>query len=310
MAGLRKFHNHIKYQVLDVIQDGNTVLDFAVGKGGDIPKWKKASFVLGIDIFENNLIDSVDGAGQRYMEAFKSGKTKTRCLFLHGNSSKSITQDAMYTDYQTAIVRSILGLDPLNKSLGAGVVDHYGKAAHGFNVTSIQFAVHYMFESITTLTTFIKNVAECTALHGYFVGTCFDGKLIFDKLKDKKEVDIVHDGVVLCSLEKKYTQQTMSKNKSCLGYKIGVYQSTIGSQKIDEYLVHFDYFIPLMKEYGFEYKEKLSMNFKQIYETDPAARSIKMNAGEQEVSFMNRTFVFEKVKEIPLLPIKESIITL
>jgi hypothetical protein len=310
MAGLRKFHNHIKYQVLDVIQDGNTVLDFAVGKGGDIPKWKKASFVLGIDIFENNLIDSVDGAGQRYMEAFKSGKTKTRCLFLHGNSSKSITQDAMYTDYQTAIVRSVLGLDPLNKSLGAGVVDHYGKASRGFNVTSIQFAIHYMFESITTLTTFIKNVAECTALHGYFVGTCFDGKLIFDKLKDKKEVDIVHDGVVLCSLEKKYTQQTLSKNKSCLGYKIGVYQSTIGSQKIDEYLVYFDYFIPLMKEYGFEYKEKLSMNFKQIYETDPTARSIKMNAGEQEVSFMNRTFVFEKVKEMPLLPIKESILTL
>jgi hypothetical protein len=27
MAGLRKFHNHIKYQVLDVIQDGNIVLD-------------------------------------------------------------------------------------------------------------------------------------------------------------------------------------------------------------------------------------------------------------------------------------------
>jgi hypothetical protein len=95
-----------------------------------------------------------------------------------------------------------------------------------------------------------------------------------------------------------------------LGYKIGVYQSTIGSQKIDEYLVFFDYFIPLMKEYGFEYKESLSMNFKQIYETDPTARAIKMNAGEQEVSFMNRSFVFEKVKDMPLLPIKEHYITL
>jgi len=95
-----------------------------------------------------------------------------------------------------------------------------------------------------------------------------------------------------------------------LGYKIGVYQSTIGSQQIDEFLVYFDYFIPLMKEYGFEYNEKLSMSFKQIYETDPTARTIKMNAGEQEVSFMNRTFVFEKVKEFPLLPIKENFITL
>jgi hypothetical protein len=65
-----------------------------------------------------------------------------------------------------------------------------------------------------------------------------------------------------------------------------------------------------MAEYGFEYKEKLSQSFKQIYDTDPTARSIKMNAGEQEVSFMNRTFVFEKVRDIPLLPIKEKFIKL
>jgi hypothetical protein len=65
-----------------------------------------------------------------------------------------------------------------------------------------------------------------------------------------------------------------------------------------------------MQEYGFEYRESLSMSFKQIYETDPTARSIKMNAGEQEVSFMNRTFVFEKVRELPLLPIKEKFIKL
>jgi hypothetical protein len=311
MAGLRKFHNHNKYKLLEIIRDGDTVLDLAVGKGGDLQKWKKASFVLGVDIFENNLVDSVDGAGQRYMEAIKGKKTKTRCLFLHGNSSKSIKSgEAMYTDYENAIARSILGVDPLNKSLGAGVVEHHGKASKGFNVTSIQFAVHYMFENVTTLTTFLKNVAECTALNGHFVGTCFDGALIFDKLKDKKEVDITYDGNVLCSLEKKYTQTSVIRNKSCLGYKIGVYQSTIGTQKIDEYLVFFDYFIPLMKEYGFEYDEKLSMSFKQIYETDPTARSIKMNSGEQEVSFMNRSFVFEKVREVSLLPTKLGFISL
>lgn len=309
MAGLRKFHNHIKYKVLEVIRDGDNVLDFAVGKGGDLMKWKKAKFVLGIDIFENNLIDSIDGAGQRYMEAIQSKKTTTRCLFLHGNSAKPI-REAMYTDYENAIVRSILGVDPLNKSLGAGVVDHYAKGLNGFNVTSIQFAIHYMFESVTTLTTFIKNVSECTALHGYFVGTCFDGAILFDKLANEKKVDIEYDGDVLCSLEKKYTQTSVVKNKSCLGYKIGVYQSTIGTQQIDEYLVFFEYFIPLMKEYGFEYKDTMSASFQQIYTTDSVARTIKMNAGEQEVSFMNRTFVFEKVKHIPYLPIKLGNITL
>ena len=79
---------------------------------------------------------------------------------------------------------------------------------------------------------------------------------------------------------------------------------------MEMYYVVFDYFIPLMKEYGFEYDEKLSMSFKQIYETDPTARSIKMNSGEQEVSFMNRSFVFEKVREVSLLPTKLGFISL
>lgn len=311
MKGLRQFHNHVKYSLLNLIKDGDIVMDFAVGKGGDLPKWKKASFVLGVDIFENNLIDKTDGAGQRYLSMIKQGETKTRCLFLHGTSSKDIKNgEAMFSDYENAVVQSILGVHPKNPSLGKGVLDHYGKGRLGFNLTSIQFAIHYMFESIETLTTFIKNVVDCTAMNGYFVGTCYDGALVFDKLKKIKELEIKHEGELLCSIEKKYPQLDVMKNKSCLGYKIGVYQSTIGSQKIDEYLVFFDYFIPLMEEYGFMYKEDLSSSFKSIYESDPSARSSRMNAGEQEVSFLNRTFVFEKVRELKVVSTKVGFMTI
>jgi len=311
MKGLRQFHNHVKYSLLNLIKEGDIVLDFAVGKGGDLLKWKKASFVLGIDIFENNLIDKTDGAGQRYLSMIKQGDTKTRCLFLHGTSTKNIKHgEAMFSDYENAIAQSVFGVHPKNPSLGKGVLDHYGKGKLGFNLTSIQFAIHYMFESVETLTNFIKNVAECTAMNGYFVGTCYDGAMVFDKLKGKKELEIKQDGQLLCSIEKKYPQVDYMKNKSCLGYKIGVYQSTIGTQKIDEYLVFFDYFIPLMEEYGFMYKENLSASFKSIYESDPSARSTRMNEGEQEVSFLNRTFVFEKVKEMKIIPTKLHFITI
>ena len=32
--------------------------------------------------------------------------------------------------------------------------------------------MHYMFENDIILKEFIKNVAQCTALEGYFIGTC------------------------------------------------------------------------------------------------------------------------------------------
>ena len=65
-----------------------------------------------------------------------------------------------------------------------------------------------------------------------------------------------------------------------------------------------------MEEYGFMYKEDMSASFKSIYESDPTARSTRMNAGEQEVSFLNRTFVFEKVKELPIIPTKVGFTTI
>jgi hypothetical protein len=65
-----------------------------------------------------------------------------------------------------------------------------------------------------------------------------------------------------------------------------------------------------MEEYGFMYKDDLSASFKSIYESDPSARATRMNAGEQEVSFLNRTFVFEKVREMKIIPTKVDFITI
>ena len=54
-----------------------------------------------------------------------------------------------------------------------------------------------MFENKRTFYNFIRNVAECTKLNGYFIATCYDGRTIFNKLKQKSEgesSDIYVDG--------------------------------------------------------------------------------------------------------------------
>ncbi|MFM7283873.1 MAG: hypothetical protein ACKO2B_02320, partial [Betaproteobacteria bacterium] len=42
------------------------------------------------------------------------------------------------------------------EKIGAGVARQYGKGADGFNVSSCQFAIHYMFETIDTLQGFLR----------------------------------------------------------------------------------------------------------------------------------------------------------
>jgi hypothetical protein len=45
--------------------------------------------------------------------------------------------------------------------------------------------MHYFFENNKTLHSFLRNLTECTRIGGFFIGTCYDGKRVFDLLRDK-----------------------------------------------------------------------------------------------------------------------------
>jgi len=44
-----------------------------------------------------------------------------------------------------------------------------------------------MFENLTTLNNFARNVSETTKVGGYFIGTCYDGKRVFNMLNGTKQ---------------------------------------------------------------------------------------------------------------------------
>ena len=105
-----------------------------------------------------------------------------------------------------------------------------------------------------------------------------------------------------------------------LGQKISVYMESIG-QEIDEYLVNFNYFVDIMKKYGFvpelpklhpNFKNKLKQPIdsfietinnidKKVYNNDrnfTKYKNIKdiLNIPElKELSSMNNYFVFKKL---------------
>lgn len=325
---LKNFHNlYVKKLLINsVSKQGDTLIDFACGKGGDLSKWiaSKLSFVFGIDFSKDNLENRLDGACARYLKSRQNNKHVPYALFVHGNSSQNIKDgSAMLNDRAKQIAAAVFGNGPKDSErIGKGVAKQYGKGDTGFNVSSCQFAIHYFFENPDMLRGFLRNVAECTKLNGYFIGTCYDGRLIFNELKRLKQgesIQINEDGKKIWEIIKDYSSDQFENDSSSIGYKINVYQESINRHAL-EYLVNFEYFERIMELYGFkiigrEEANELGLSsgtglfsemfidmldeikrnkFKAtMYGTAP-----NMTTFEKKISFLNRYFVYKKVREV------------
>ena len=109
-------------------------------------------------------------------------------LFIHGDSSENIKQThAAKSEKEKMVINAIMGVGSKDRNkLGNGVYKKWAVAKNGFNIISNQFSIHYFFESNKFLNNFIRNCSECCAVGGYMIGTCYNGKKIFEMLKRKK----------------------------------------------------------------------------------------------------------------------------
>ena len=323
---LRDFHNlYVKSKLIaGAANRKDSLIDFSVGKAGDLAKWRYANlgFVLGIDVSKDNIVNKVDGACARYLGEAAKHRGLFGALFLVGNSANNIRNgDAFASFKEKRTVQAIFGEGAKNQQeLGAGVYKHYGVASDGFNIASCQFSLHYFFENAKTLHNFVRNVAECTKVGGTFIGTCWDGKTVFRLLKDKAEGEaytIMREGRKMFQLTKMYDETGFPEDEMSLGYGVSVYQESIG-QAIVEYLVNFDFLVRIMENYGFVLADKedtakmglpggTGMFETLYYEMEQEAKrspnikygdALYMTEEEKTVSFLNRYFVFKKVRNV------------
>ena len=332
--GLRDFHNKFVKAALiyEMSKAGDTLIDFAVGKAGDLHKWKESglSFVYGIDISRDNIENPANGACARYVNFARENAKKMEAVFIVGNTSRNVKDGAAFSgssELTREISKSVFGkgsVDALKKLGLNGVVANYGKGEAGFDISSIQFAVHYMFENEDTLNGFLRNVCECTRVGGLFIGTTFNGKKVFDLLKrngvKKNESFILFKGGVtesskkIIEIVKKYDDDLrFPPDEFSLGYEIQVWQESIGNY-ISEYLVNFEYLDGMMSKYGFEphhldkgdifRKSRASFEdlFKLMREHHSSnalyAKALRMSSEEKTLSFLNDYFIYKKVRDV------------
>jgi hypothetical protein len=302
--------------------------------GGDLAKWtaSKLSFVFGIDVSHQNIHNKKRGACSRYLNLRRNNNAMPSALFVVGDSGlnirelKAFTGDANSKD--KLVVSAIFGKGTKDPTIiGKGTVTRYGIGEHGFNISSCQFALHYFFENSIKFHGFMRNLAECTKINGYFIGTCYDGKSIF-KMLNKKKYDesvtfVVDDSnrnrVKICEINKKYNYTGFPDDESSLGYAIDVYQESINNTA-REYLVNFNYLVEVLSNYGFVLitkDEALQLGlpnnsgmFSELFED--MKNEIKRNSRcesdykeapfmssiEKSLSFLNRYFVFKKTTNV------------
>jgi hypothetical protein len=281
------FHNRVVKDRLimsacpAIIKRGRTMegslLDLAAGTGGDSLKWKLGLLkdVVGIEIVK----ESVEIARTNYM-SYKGAKPNT--TYIWGDSGKLI-----FPDYEAA-------LDGYNKGLLKKVI----LSKNQFDVVSMQFAIHYLFENEIKLRTFLQNVSDNLKIGGYFIGTSMDGGRVFDLLKGlKKPAEGIINDDILWKIEKKYSAtMKWDAKKPMLGHKIEVYINTIGIPH-EEYLVNYVYLEEILKEYGFELE--IIRGFADIYAMgdDEYKDDMKaMSSAEKTFSFLHNEFRFKKTK--------------
>lgn len=276
LDSLRDLHNYIKYNLIlgigNVFKKNINILDTSIGQGGDLNRYLnnknvfKCKFLLGLDI------SPVEEACRRYYTNTNK-YDKNKSVFLSYDTSKNIKNKSGtdWDDHAETMLNILYDIKDTNISERYKNIDkvYRGLANEKFHLISSQFSVHYYFKNTDTLNGYIQNISENIKSGGYFIGTCYDGNRIFERLKNPKPFTYKNKKTLVYSVKKKYDIENFDYNPSdtsnMLGQTISVYMESIG-QEIDEYLVNFEYFVETMKTYGFvpELPENLKEKYKKI----------------------------------------------
>ncbi|KAF7295089.1 mRNA cap guanine-N7 methyltransferase [Mycena indigotica] len=236
IIGLKSFNNWVKsvlisrfghpaLQASKVVGRGpragrGKVLDMGCGKGGDLTKWAKARVaeLFGADI----AAVSVDQARSRY-------------------------QSSRNSHFEATFAALDCYSEPLSKAFSPA------KLATPFDVVSLQFCMHYAFESIQKARCMLDNVSKWLRVGGVFVGTIPNAEQLLHNLDE-----IPPDSDDLSFGNSVYKIRFEDRvNKPVFGHKYWFYlQDAV--ENVPEYVVRWDNFVQLAAEYGLHpvYKEE------------------------------------------------------
>ncbi|KAH7107374.1 guanine-N(7)-methyltransferase [Auriculariales sp. MPI-PUGE-AT-0066] len=246
IIGLKNFNNWVKSVLIakfareSIVPGRGRVLDMGCGKGGDLNKWQKAQVAeyVGLD----NAAVSIDQARGRFGN-MRANRGRFRAKFFHVD----------------CFVERVEAIAPPEcfSSL--------------FDVVSMQFCMHYAFESEPQARMMLRNVTKHLKPGGVFLGTIPNDGQLLERLEalppGTPDQELTWGNSV-------YGIQFFNKEFSTYGQRYMFYLKD-AVNNVPEFVVHWENFEKLAHSYGLEllYRREFHDVFEDERE-DPEFRSL------------------------------------
>lgn len=328
---LQRYHNFIKRHVLlERLRDipHCTILDLACGKGGDLPKWKSigAEIVVGTDLSHDNLENPMDGACQRYANMKEENTSNVPYVaFFQADSRQDVVEQLGQGPADKVALFKQLWYE-MPSDAQTLPTPQFSLVSNRFHAVSLQFALHYFWESMASLRNLLSNVHNNLRTGGVFMGTCLDGAKVAEGLVGRSTLEGHHKGDILWRITKRYPDdQEGSVNP--VGKAIDVYMSSI-QKTHTEYLVDFHHLVEMLNKVPYSMspltrEEATVMGLPASYDTTTGTCSFghiakqvsggtleggvptrelsfmqntlrQMTPAEEKISFLSTAFVYKK----------------
>ena len=277
------FHNRIKDGLYRTcVKEGDGLLELAVGRGGDLLKWKrtKPSRVVGLDVSNSCLISPRQGACVRYIKEKAKHPTEyiPPVLFICADMTDPLFEGP--EKYSTIVMGSNPAPTPYLETFA-------GKTE--FEVISCQMAIHYACESDEKFKQFATNLENHGT--GMFFGTCLDGAAVYSLMLGKQSHMFRSGTQVFGEFVKQYDDGSGWNEE--FGNPVSVHLESF-EQPQKEYLVPFEKMTKVLEEHG--YKLIATKMFGDHYTEQ---NTTLLTQEHQAFSFLHRSFVFERSKDKP-----------
>jgi len=176
----RDFHNWVKSIIIYTYcsqekERRKSVLDLGCGRGGDIMKMyhSRVGEYIGTDPDNEGLFGAIDSATVRYKTNVDKYPGFTKAVFILADSGLPFNIENQE--------KKLPNMTPDNKKL----INKYFNKDRKYDIFNCQFAIHYLFDSYSTLNNLIENIKNYLKVDGYFICTTFDSKQVMHLLNSK-----------------------------------------------------------------------------------------------------------------------------
>ena len=275
IINLRRFHNWIKRTIIrETVETlkktydikNISLLDLAVGRGGDIKKWYDNGIynVVGIDI-DDKSINGYQGAKERYNKLVNRLKKMNLPLPKYN-----------FYVYDLSKLKSINHID-------------YHLKDKKFSIVSCQFAIHYFFRDEESLDTLLRIISMYIDKHGFFIGTTMDGSKVNQMFMDGNIID-----------KKLYYLENKTDLEDSVSFYGNKYIASLGEKEgethyfadksSEEYMVDIQELIRMCKKYNLRFIG--TTHFEKWYDIYTKNNNKYLSKEEKEFSFLNFSYVF------------------